>query len=264
MSTEIITTRIENSAYKQESPEGHKISCIGHDFEKKKDYENAIDCYQLATELGDSYTYTHLTNVYVELKKYDLAIESIKKLIQSETEEEFQKDSIIELGNIYFKAKKYNEALKTYKKALKICNTYETEENGEDICSYIGDTYCKIKNFDEAIKWYDKSIFLTKIIIDYGDYNPYHKIAKIYCAKKEYKNALKYLMKGCKYINCTPDRYSEYKMHIRLLDKITSKMNKTSATRSDGVYIRNKNNVYINLMHHSMMIRRKTLNLHLY
>ncbi len=144
----------------------------------EKDYNKAIDNYNMALKLNSEYAeaYYFRGYAYYNLKDYGKAIEDYSKAIKLNPEYEVVYDF---RGNVYADLKEYDKAIEDYSKAIEL--------NPEDAYAYYfrGITYKHLKEYDKAIEDYYKAIELNP-----EDADLYYFRGNVYAELKEYDKAI--------------------------------------------------------------------------
>ena len=127
---------------------------LGHAYLAKKNYEKAIDAFELVTAINENcdMAYRDCGEAWFHLKKYHKAIEQFHKAIEfSRAYEEL----LFSIGVCYEKLKDFAAARSYYRKTLLADPQYA------EACYRIGETYNRQRLWNQAIHYYRKAQRLT-------------------------------------------------------------------------------------------------------
>ncbi len=140
-----------------------KLNYQEKDFEDALSYLNkANDIYEKVDDyLFQSYVWSDIGNVYLELKRYDNAIESYKKGLTICEDYGFKESRSLSLGNLAIALReqgKLEEALNSFHKSTK--NTEHDESMANRIVHeyHVGYTHALLKNKDSALFHLNRAI----------------------------------------------------------------------------------------------------------
>ena len=133
-------------------------------------YENLINSMQIE-EKGDMDSipqvelYFQLGICYEETGKWDLGIETYKKLAQLAFDiQDYSRyaNAIMRIGRIYDKLGKWAEAMNHYERCLELADTYNIEDIKSRVYNNIGINYFHKGDFDSALDYYQETIAAAK------------------------------------------------------------------------------------------------------
>lgn len=144
-------------------------------------YALAIESYKKLVELGEitPATYKQLMNLSFNFRKFDDVIVYANKLKEADPSEKIS----YFLGKVYYEQGNYGEGIKNLNKAAK-----EDPKNAE-VPYMIARSYADMQNYKESIPYFQKAIEL-----DTSKNNWIYEMGLIYYAIPDDKNALKYIL----------------------------------------------------------------------
>ncbi|GIW22791.1 MAG: hypothetical protein KatS3mg068_1798 [Candidatus Sericytochromatia bacterium] len=148
---------------------------IAIEFEKKGDFDKAIDLYNKAEKRakifddkkGLSSVYGNIGVVYSNLKDYNKAIEFYEKAIKiAKDNNDYQEVGILynNIGFAYKSIMKYKEATQCYFKSLENLRKVDDKLSMSATYFNLADVYSKVEDFESAIEFIDEAIKLDKVI----------------------------------------------------------------------------------------------------
>ena len=119
----------------------------------EQDYEKALQeaNYILSIYPNQAKALSVISNVECKYGNYDIALETIKKAVESEPEDPYFH---WELGNVYSLKNEFDNAILEFNKAIELDNQFP------DAYWSIGKIYAYRQQFQEAIEYYNKAIEL--------------------------------------------------------------------------------------------------------
>lgn len=131
----------------------------GNEYFQKKKYEMAIQSLKKAIKINPNVKecYHNLGDLYFMTKQYDEARIQYIKVLKIDPK---YKNSYFSLGNIYYTTRQYSKAIVNYKKTLQIDINFKEAYNNLGVC------YMDTLQYDKAIVNYKKAI---EIDINYKD-----------------------------------------------------------------------------------------------
>ncbi len=167
---------------------------MGLIYQKLNDTERALMFLLKSIKLKNNFFLSHynLANLYLFLKKYNMAIEEYQKTLSytGNYDKKFLSNVFLGIGNCYQYLNDVTKAIENYQLSLKY--------NKNNIKTYynLAFLYYNNKYYDEAIKMFNKILrYSTKNKINK---NIYFYIGNSYRILKEYKNMEKYYKKMLK------------------------------------------------------------------
>ncbi len=131
----------------------------GYAYYELKDYGKAIEDYSKAIKLNPEYEVVyHFRGItYRLLKEYDKAIEDYNKAIELNPREA---NVYYSRGFVYAYLKEYDKAIEDYSKAI------ELNPEDADLYYFRGNAYFNLKKYDKAIEDYSKAVKLNPKIVE--------------------------------------------------------------------------------------------------
>ncbi len=157
---------------------------LGNALKNKKQFDEAITCYQRALEMNPELVeaYHNLAWVFQEKNQLDEAITYYQKALNLNPT---LADAYYNLGTIFQDRKQFDEAINLYQKALQ-CNPALA-----DAYYNLGTIFQDRKQFDEAIGLYQKAVQLNPRLE-----SAYFNLGTLYEDKKQYDEAIAFYQKA--------------------------------------------------------------------
>lgn len=141
-----------------------------------------------------------LSELYVEIKEYDQALNRLRTAIKIASEEKADKqyiDCLLRIGYIYLNQHRFETALEYFEQAILLCNDVSDRMIFARLQMAKGITYLNIGEYVKAVESLRQAIYLMIRLHDKADLRyAYNWLGIAYDSIEDFSDALKYFLKG--------------------------------------------------------------------
>ncbi|MCD6508683.1 tetratricopeptide repeat protein [Candidatus Poribacteria bacterium] len=156
---------------------------MGTIYTRQKDYESALQNYQLALESTDdprlkAEIQYNIGENYFDQEDYESALAAYQKVIQDYPNSSFVQPSKFKIGECYMKMKDWKNAVQAYQVVLK---DYPGSEYEPYSTFQVGEAYYQLGDYEKALEWYKKAVdkFPKDPIMPYAMYGMLWSLSKL-------------------------------------------------------------------------------------
>jgi tetratricopeptide (TPR) repeat protein len=133
---------------------------MGTIYTRQKDYENALQNYQLAMESTDdprlkAEIQYNIGENYFEQEDYESALTAYQKVLQDYPDSPFVQPAKFKIGECYMKLKDWQNAIQAYQVVLK---DYPGSEYAPYSTFQVAEAYYQIPDYEKSLEWYKKVV----------------------------------------------------------------------------------------------------------
>lgn len=225
---------------------------IGNLYLFQREYLKAIDYYEqsLANDIGPANkagVYGNMGEVYVQLKQFDKANETLQKALQlSQLSDQkiVVANTLCSMGENYMSVEKWDKALEYFFKALKIGESLGDQKFISEVIHHISRAYKEKKNFNMSLFYAEKGLMMARQIgAKENIRNSYENLSEISQKTGNFEKSLEY-----------------YKLSVAIKDSMFNKEKMQSIAELSTRYETDKKKKEILLLTKDKQLKEKELN----